>query len=140
MCNIVTTPLLFASLFTFVYSCCVKNLYRHFISFGLLYYLLHSHVFVHCHRCFSFSIFTLPAAELCMTLYDSLFTVLYSAPAHSFSSCILLPSTPFCACTSLPFLPFTYQSSTHSSLHLIHSLLHLIHVLLVYSIVYVYLV
>ena len=127
------TPLPFASLFTFVYSCCVKNLYCHFISFGLLYYLLHPRMSLHCHRCFSFSIFTLPAAGLSMTLFDSFllyFTqhlcILYH-PLFFYLPLLSVLAHPFL------FLSFTCQPSTHSSLHLIH-------ILLVYSIAYVYLV
>ena len=62
-----------------------------------------------------FSIFYLTCSGTCMTPYDSFFTVLYSAPVHSLSSFILLPSTPFCACASLPFL-FFYLSILDSFL------------------------
>ena len=92
-------------------------------------------------------IFTPPAAEPSMTLYDSLFTVVYSAPAHSWSSFILYLSTPFCTCVSLPFslfylsilnsflpAPYSFYTVPYSCFTSIFYSIH------VYSIAYMYLV
>ena len=124
-------------LFTHVAS---RTMYCHFISFGLLYYLLHSCAYWHCHRCFLFSILSFTCSGTCMTLFDSFllyFTQRLHILYHHLFFYLLLLSV--LACPFL-FLSFTYQSSTHFSLRLIHSLLCLIHVLLVYSIAYMYLV
>ena len=87
-----------------------------------------------------FSILSLPAAGLSMTLHDSF--LLYFTQRLCILYHLLFLYLPLLSVLVHPFLflSFTYQSLTHSSLHLIHSLLHLIHVLLVYSIAYVYLV
>ena len=87
-----------------------------------------------------FSILSLPAVELSMTLYDSF--LLYFTQRLRFLYHLLFFNLPLLSVLARPFLflSFTYQSLTHYSLHLIHSLLRLIHVLLVYSIAYVYLV
>ena len=133
MRNIVVTPLLFASLFTLVYSCRIKNLYCHFISFGLLYYLLHSHVYLHCHRCFSFSIFTLPAAGLSMTLYDSF--LLYFTQRLRILYHLLFFYLPLLSAQDVSF-PFPSFFSHNCDTYLLFLLI----LLLVYSIAYMYFV
>ena len=102
-------PFLFASLFVFVYSCRIKNLYCHFIFFWTLYYLLLSRVYLHCHRCFSFFYFYFTCGGTCMTLYDSFLLYFTQRLLILFHLSFLLPSIPFCACASLPF-SFFYLS------------------------------